>query len=288
MVATAPPAQRWLLIEHEGPWPTHALDAFGPTLRRALAARGEALDVRISLVRRPGRHPRAPGPLRWALADVRPGHESLRWALADGVRDVLAADWEPARPPSPGRPADEPVALVCTHSRHDVCCALHGRPVAAALESEWPGRVWECSHLGGDRFAASVVLLPQALCFGRLDAATAIDVLHAHESGRVLRRHLRGRCALSRAEQAAQAFAADRVPASDGIDALLPLGSSAVAPGLVDVVLAGDPPLRVRVRETRVSLGTPATCRATADAVVIGFDLVGGPEPLEAAEGRSR
>jgi hypothetical protein len=279
MLATAPPAQRWLLIEHEGPWPVHALDAFEPTLARALAARGEALDVRISLVRRPGRHPRRPGPLQWALADVRPGQECLRWSQADHARDVLAAEWDVRTAPEE-QPAD-PVALVCTHSRHDVCCAVRGRPVALALEAAWPGRVWECSHLGGDRFAASVVLLPHGVCFGRLDASSALAVLDAYDQGRLLAPYVRGRCALTRAEQAAQAFAREQTPGSDGVGALMPLASAPVSPGVVDVVLAADPPLRVRVRETQQRLPTPATCRSTSTPLLSGFDLVAGPTPAE-------
>jgi hypothetical protein len=278
MLATAPPAQRWLLIEHEGPWPVHALDAFEPTLARALAARGEALDVRISLVRRPGRHPRRSGPLQWAMADVRPGRECLRWSQADHVRDVLAAEWDVRAAPEEAQPSD-PVALVCTHSRHDVCCAVRGRPVAAALDAVWPGRVWECSHLGGDRFAASVVLLPRGLCFGRLDPSSALAVLDAHDRGRLLHEHVRGRCALSRAEQAAQAFGRELVPGGDRLDALMPLASAPVSPGVVEVVLAADPPLRVRVRETQLRLPTPATCRSAMAPLLTSFELVAGPAP---------
>ena len=48
----------------------------------------------------------------------------------------------------------EPMLLVCTHGVHDTCCAVRGRPVAAALARRWPEATWECSHVGGDRFAA--------------------------------------------------------------------------------------------------------------------------------------
>ncbi len=162
MVATAPPGQRWLLVEREGAWPSRALDVFDPFEAHALSQKASAYEARISLIRRPGRHPRTQGPFRWAIADIRPGHEGIRWNLGESLEEVLADNWHV-------EPGGDPVAIVCAHSKHDVCCALRGRPVAAAVELMWPGQVWECSHLGGDRFAATMVLLLHGLSFGRVD-----------------------------------------------------------------------------------------------------------------------
>lgn len=274
MVATAPPARRWLLLEHPGPWPARALDVLEPTLARALAARAEAVGARVVLVRRPGRHPRQAGTVRWAVADARLGHEAIRWSMTDDLHDLLVADWDPAAHPGDGPSDAAPVALVCTHGRHDVCCALRGRPVAAALDARWPGRVWECSHLGGDRFAASVVLLPHGLCYGRVDPSDAVALLGSYESGRVVPRLLRGRSSFTRAEQAAQALVREREPSRDRFDDLLPLQVGAVGEQRIEVLLAGDPPLRVLMQERAVSLGTPATCRSSATAVVHEFALL--------------
>ena len=62
---------------------------------------------------------------------------------------------------------------VCTHGRHDACCAERGRPVAAALAAAHPEQTWEVSHIGGDRFAANVLVLPDGLYYGRVSAADA-------------------------------------------------------------------------------------------------------------------
>jgi hypothetical protein len=86
----------------------------------------------------------------------------------------------------------QPLILVCTHGVHDVCCALRGRPVALELASRWPDLVWECSHIGGDRFAPNVVLLPDGFYYGNLDPASAIDTVEAHLAGTVLTDRLRG------------------------------------------------------------------------------------------------
>jgi len=64
--------------------------------------------------------------------------------------------------------------------------------VAAALASRWPELVWECSHIGGDRFASNVVLLPDGFYYGNLDPESALTTVDAHLAGRVLPDRLRG------------------------------------------------------------------------------------------------
>jgi (2Fe-2S) ferredoxin len=64
--------------------------------------------------------------------------------------------------------------------------------VAATLASRWPELVWECSHIGGDRFASNVVLLPDGFYYGNLDPESALATVDAHLAGRVLPDRLRG------------------------------------------------------------------------------------------------
>ncbi len=255
LIATAPPARRWLLIEREGPWPRRALDVFEPQEAREVASRANALGARVNLIRRPARHPRTPGPFQWAIADVRPGREGIRWNVADSLKDLARLPWDV------DSGEGEPVVLVCCHSKHDVCCALRGRPVAAAMAPLWPGRVWECSHLGGDRFAATAVLLPHGLCYGRLDPESGREALTAFERGDVVPEHLRGRSAFSRHVQAAQALVRQAGVTSNAITSLSPLRVTPLGDGETEVLL-GDPELRIRFRERELPLGTPATCHA--------------------------
>lgn len=259
MMATAPPARRWLLLEREGAWPTHALGVFPKPVAHALSEKAARAGARISLIRRPRRHPATAGPFRWAVADVQRGQEGIHWRSARSIEDVLAADWTVVAGQG------EPAALVCSHSRHDVCCALRGRPVAAALEDVWPGRVWECSHLGGDRFAATMVVLPTGLCYGRLDEANAPDVLAAYDRGLLVPELLRGRCADPREVQAAAALAWQHDLASCDLDALQPAGPAMLGRGITTVPFI-SPDLQISYRETEVDLGTPSTCRSHGDA----------------------
>ena len=108
---------------------------------------------------------------------------------------------------STGVPSDDPVICVCTHARHDQCCAVKGRPAVTALAREYPEWTWECSHLGGDRFAATMILFPHGLHYGRVPAADAERIVEAYRRGEVVPRYFRGRSSDRNVVQAAEAFA---------------------------------------------------------------------------------
>lgn len=213
---TAAPVQRWLLVEQPGPWGRNAVSSsrLEPTIARALLARCAAAGLRPLLIRRTGRT--VDGSRRaWAVADSRPGHESLRWGAVQDHDQLLTVPLDG----SAGEPSADPAYLVCTHARHDACCAIRGRPVAAGLAALRPGQTWECSHVGGDRFAANVVVLPEGLYYGAVTVGDVPGLVAAHEEGRLSRRLLRGRSALPAPVQAAEHHLRD-VLGDDRIDAV--------------------------------------------------------------------
>lgn len=188
MAGTAPPTRRWLLLEHPGPWRIDAIAGAGidPDVLSILLARAGS-DTRVLLVRRPGRIDRE-APRSWILAGLDIDTITGPWRHDNDLLDAAAA----LAGASPGAARSQPVVLVCTHGVHDVCCALRGRPVAAALASRWPELVWECSHIGGDRFASNVVVLPDGFYYGNLDPESALTTVEAHLGGTVLPDRLRG------------------------------------------------------------------------------------------------
>lgn len=110
-----------------------------------------------------------------------------------------------------GMRVDEPLYLVCTNGKHDACCATFGLPVAKAVTEQVGERAWECSHVGGDRFAGNLVCLPDGILYGHLDPATAVAAVQAHEDGRILAAHCRGRSALPFPVQAAELLAREQL-----------------------------------------------------------------------------
>jgi hypothetical protein len=199
-VATAPPARRWLLVEQPGPWGRDALleSRFDRRVASRLAARARELGMRIQLVRRAGDRLSDSG-RRWAVADTTPGVETVWWSTRETDAELLQVPWDG----SVGAPSQLPTYLVCTHGSHDVCCAVRGRPLARAMPA---ADVWETSHLGGDRFAANVVVLPWGFLYGQVPGDGG-ELVAASAAGQVALPWLRGRAGLVPAAQAAQHFA---------------------------------------------------------------------------------
>jgi hypothetical protein len=253
---TAPPARRWFLVEHPGPWGRVALAQSGvdPAAVHALAAWALAEGGRVLLVRRPGRA--APSTeRRWFRVDSREGVEEIRTGTFTAESELVAA----AR--ALGDPYDGPLHLVCAHGRHDTCCAVRGRPLAAALAAADPERTWECSHIGGCRFAPALVLLPHGFTLGGVPADEAPAVVRDYAAGRIDPRWVRGRSCHSPAVQAAQDHAR-RTTGAAGVDALHLV--DATADGDLWTVRFRDPDVSVVLRERRVDTGRPLTCSATA------------------------
>ncbi|HEY2094410.1 MAG TPA: sucrase ferredoxin [Thermoanaerobaculia bacterium] len=101
---------------------------------------------------------------------------------------------------------DRLLFLVCTHGQHDSCCGTFGYPVYATLRALAPADVWQCSHIGGDRFAANIVVLPWGLYFGHV-AVSEVEVLVEHLRRRdVPLRWFRGRSTLSRPAQVGEIY----------------------------------------------------------------------------------
>jgi hypothetical protein len=188
--ATAARARSWLLIEHRGPWAPDALAGSGiaEPVREALTAATDAAGARLLLVRRPGR-PVVTAARMWAVVRHEPASVARGAWTQDS--DLLGAVAELARDPAPDQ-EPEHLLLVCAHGRHDTCCALRGRPVAAALAKRWPEATWECSHVGGDRFAPNLLVVPDGAVYGNLTTAEAVDVVVAHLGGSMRVDRLRG------------------------------------------------------------------------------------------------
>jgi hypothetical protein len=143
------------------------------------------------------------------VASCRPGQRWLeRRELADPreLADLDLAALAAGRAPDFGDRVDEPVVLVCTHGRRDVCCARRGRPLAQALAEQLPGLVWETTHVGGDRFAPNVVTLPHGSYHGGAPVEAAPALAAAALDGEVVIEHLRGMAGLPAAAQAAECF----------------------------------------------------------------------------------
>ena len=199
--ATASRVNTWILIEYRGLWAHDAVD--GSTLSRALkehlvAERVRLPHARILFVRRNERRSRD-GLLAYVARSTQSGGE-LRCLELERHDDLIGLDLATA-----GAPVDHPLFLVCTHGKHDRCCAKYGRPLYEAVrEQVEDGWAWQSSHLGGDRFAGNLVVLADGVYYGRVEPAEAWPVVEAALERRVHMPLYRGRSCHGFAAQAAE------------------------------------------------------------------------------------
>jgi hypothetical protein len=199
--ATASRIDHWLLVEYRGLWGPDALRASGlsdqvkEALRVQVRARPRS---RLLFIRRPDRRGREE--LRAYAATSREGEESLRCATLSSYEELRTLDLARA-----GEPLEHPLFLVCTHGKHDPCCARFGRPLFEALaEQVEEEAVWQTTHIGGDRFAGNLLCLSRGVYYGRVERKDAGRVLDAHLEDTIELAHYRGRSCYSFAAQAAE------------------------------------------------------------------------------------
>ncbi|MFG2890644.1 sucrase ferredoxin [Streptomyces sp. NPDC048248] len=236
LAGTAATARTWLLIEQTGPWGAKALtdSHLDPDIGRALETATDGTDVRVALIRRPGRHADCYGAprRRLFLAHTAPGRSWIRTTTVTDPRAALDLDfaglgagdhrglWEPY--------TGEPLVLVCTNGKRDRCCALLGRPLAAEL-SRSGTEVWEVTHIGGHRFSPTLFVLPYGYAYGRASAHLVKDAVEAARDGRITIDHCRGRSAWDRPAQAAD-LAVRELLREERADALDVVGTDTVRP----------------------------------------------------------
>ena len=204
LAGTAPVAVRWACLEHRGPWPQD-VEAHPDPAVAGFAARASAAGWRFLLVRRPGLRAgerATAGPVQLLLADTATARASA--LTLTGTGRLAEVPLPAAGSRLPGVPMADPALLVCAHGRRDRCCALDGRALAGALVEAEQADVWECSHLGGHRFAPTALVLPTGYLYGRLDVATAVAARKAAAAGEVETALCRGRSTWSPAGQVAE------------------------------------------------------------------------------------
>ncbi len=200
--ATASRVDHWILIEYRGLWGHDALAASGLSAEvkaRLSEQRDAQRNTKLLFLRRPHRRDHPSLAVFWGSSAS--SGTALYHAEIEAYDELLGLDLT-ARGQEP---ADHPLLIVCTHGKHDRCCARYGRPLYKAFEEQAEdGWVWQSSHVGGDRFAGNVVVLPEGLYFGRVEPSDAWSVLDEYLAGRIDLDRYRGRSANTFSEQAAE------------------------------------------------------------------------------------
>jgi hypothetical protein len=208
MAGTAVSSKVWLLLEYNQPWAAKATsDNNLPQPVQAWLAEQEAgLNGRLQFIKQP-RGERS----GWAFfvacfADT--DSRIYRFDLVD-YEDLLELDL-PAAVAGEARYAanltNEQHLLVCTNGKRDVCCALHGVALLRALAAEGITSLWETTHLGGHRFAPTLLTLPDGVNYGRLAPHEVPQLLTHLKNDTLWLEKLRGRVCYAPVVQVAEQF----------------------------------------------------------------------------------
>ena len=213
---TAKPGSVYVLFEWPEAWPRDVMGdaALGEELTAKLAPMLEAHDATLLLIRHPTREGRHISDHHLYLVFADEAVTEVKHV--DSPDELLELDLS-----GPGRNGAErrerPLLLICTHAKRDRCCAVKGRPLVNELHARHPfgpgnDVVWETSHIKGHRFAPTMLLLPWAYSFGRMNIEATDAMLADASEGRYFVPGNRGRGTLGPAEQVAELAVAAEVP----------------------------------------------------------------------------
>ncbi|MEM6956879.1 MAG: sucrase ferredoxin [Myxococcota bacterium] len=167
LAGTAAFATTWIFLEERGSWAPKALASGGlDSLRQTIQGwLTSAPNTRLQLIRRPRTADGAKG--RQVFVAVATGAafdvRGERFTDASLTNLHLNALREACTP------SEDPVEFICAHGKRDRCCALYGVALYKALAGA-AGEQWMTSHLGGHRFAPTLLHLPSGFCYGHLNA----------------------------------------------------------------------------------------------------------------------
>lgn len=266
LFATASTVRRWIMVEQPGPWGREAvLESRLPrTTAAGLQARAQELGARLILIRRHGRADPTRTSRICFVARTEPDRVWMERLDVARVEDLLDADLSglDGGPGVGGTPVAAPVYLVCTNGSHDACCAELGRPLVHALTEVRAVQTWECSHIGGDRFAGNLLCFPHGLYFGRVEPAAAPGIVEDYERGQIPLPWFRGRAGHAFPVQAAEFFVRSETGLR-GVDDLALVGCRRGEGGVYLVTLAGSSRrYRAEVLMERDDEAQQLTCRS--------------------------
>ncbi|MGA7241267.1 MAG: sucrase ferredoxin [Bryobacteraceae bacterium] len=263
LAGTVARIRSWLLIEHSDAWRRNAVAdsrLFSPAVKAHLRGIGVERTLLVRQTHCPS------WPARVMFVDSSADRPSIRIHEIEDYEQLL----QPIAS-SFGGPGTDLMFAVCTHGRHDPCCAKFGMPVWRALNEYAPKRAWQCSHVGGDRFAANVVVFPYGLYYGRVSPEDVPQLVRLSEAGEVWLPGYRGRSCWPRSAQVAEYFLR-RETGEIGIDAFRPL--AAIGSTVEFAATQDGAKYRVEFAARREAFYQRLTCESDQESAVDGYELV--------------
>jgi len=208
MLGTAVFSKVWLFLEYNQPWTAKATsdNNLPQPVQAWLVEQGGLVNGRLQFIKQPRGERSGLAFFVACFADT--GSRVYRFDLADynalfGL-DLPAIVADDSRYET--HLTTEQHLLVCTNGKRDVCCALHGMALLRALAAEGVTSLWETTHLGGHRFAPTLLTLPDGVNYGRITPQDIPQLLTHLQNRTLWLEKLRGRVCYETVVQAAEQF----------------------------------------------------------------------------------
>ncbi|MFT7622181.1 MAG: hypothetical protein ACI9WU_001349 [Myxococcota bacterium] len=202
MLGSATRVDVWLLLEYSGRWAPKALEGWAEaeSVKAPIHAFLERTpNARFQFVRR-----ESTGTTR-LVAVITSGARAQSTSVTS-YGDIDKALLDGLAAGTAGEPVNASLFLVCTHGKRDRCCARFGPAVYRAMAKIAPEQTWQTSHLGGHRFAATLVEPLSGAMYGRVTPEDAAPIVKAHQANQIALQWYRGSTTLPPAAQAAEAL----------------------------------------------------------------------------------
>lgn len=210
LIGSAPTFSTYVLIECPLPWASNALDSKAiPSNLKETIQKIQRInrDIRFLLFlgESRSRHSTSYGKTRVIIfrktaEELSSQYRKREFELEsmDEVAALLEQHWTATELDIVCHESETQDIFVCTHGSHDKCCAKFGYPfyrraltIAAQLQLN-DIRVWQVSHIGGHRFAPTLVTFPDGRYYGALDETSFTAILQRSGNIRCLQHVYRG------------------------------------------------------------------------------------------------
>lgn len=270
LAGTATQIRRWILVEDPRPWGAKVLRDSGlaPETRAWLSQRNDEPQCRVQLIRRPGEG--GAGKRKVILVEAAQQASQRRLVeLELEEAEIPGLDLDALLAAASPEPALASLVLVCTHGVRDPCCAKWGVPIYEALRARAGSSrgVWQCSHLGGHRFAPTFLTLPSGLLWARTELDELDEIFAALDRGQLAQlERLRGRGVYPKPAQAAEILLRQREGLVED-EALRLIDHQALADGgqRVRFALAGGGERELLIDARALAEPTPGSCGDAAE-----------------------
>jgi hypothetical protein len=205
LYGTMKPANLWFLLEYNG---VYTNEAWGDArIPEAVKAKIEGVkQSKALLIRQPRQVNAIDRRISFIVVNAAaPKPQYFRISLAQ-YEDILSLDFDALLAGQLVPAETAPLFLVCTNGKRDICCSAYGIALYDALKQEAGEQVWQCSHIGGHRFAGTMLCFPFVLCYGFLSHEDAPRVLESYSRETILLDKLRGHAIYPQTVQVAEYF----------------------------------------------------------------------------------